>query len=147
MTGRYHSASALRRALETRLKQEATDTGTDLARRRGCRTRWSKIAPGLGYPQVASRVKRRSPRIADTFVQTVPLDPRPGNFRLRGRRRKSARFFVRSTIEGGGAGRARSGAQHEDARHPDGGEYKDLGDQASAICHSDKEAGERGAVA
>jgi len=34
MTERYESASALRQALETRLKQEATDTGTDLARRR-----------------------------------------------------------------------------------------------------------------
>lgn len=34
MTERYRSASALRRALETRLSQEATDTGTDLARRR-----------------------------------------------------------------------------------------------------------------
>ena len=34
MIERYHSASALRRALETRLKQEAIDTGTDLARRR-----------------------------------------------------------------------------------------------------------------
>ncbi|MDP9799002.1 hypothetical protein J2S43_007514 [Catenuloplanes nepalensis] len=34
MTERYHSASALRRALEARLMQEATDAGTDLARRR-----------------------------------------------------------------------------------------------------------------
>jgi hypothetical protein len=34
VTGRYRSAVALRRALETRLKQEAADTGTDLARRR-----------------------------------------------------------------------------------------------------------------
>lgn len=34
MTKRYHSAGALRSALETRLKQDATDTGTDLARRR-----------------------------------------------------------------------------------------------------------------
>jgi hypothetical protein len=34
MTGRYRDASALRRALETRLMQEANDTGTDLARRR-----------------------------------------------------------------------------------------------------------------
>ncbi|HET8659513.1 MAG TPA: nucleotidyl transferase AbiEii/AbiGii toxin family protein [Micromonosporaceae bacterium] len=34
MTGRYGSASALRRALEARLMQEATDSGTDLARRR-----------------------------------------------------------------------------------------------------------------
>lgn len=34
MTGRYRDATALRRALEARLLQEATNTGTDLARRR-----------------------------------------------------------------------------------------------------------------
>ncbi|GAA2668182.1 hypothetical protein GCM10010400_31310 [Streptomyces aculeolatus] len=34
MTGRYRDATALRRALEVRLKQQAADTGTDLARRR-----------------------------------------------------------------------------------------------------------------
>lgn len=34
MTGRYGNATALRRALEARLKQEADRTGTDLARRR-----------------------------------------------------------------------------------------------------------------
>jgi nucleotidyltransferase AbiEii toxin of type IV toxin-antitoxin system len=34
VTGRYRDATALRRALEDRLKQQATDTGTDLARRR-----------------------------------------------------------------------------------------------------------------
>lgn len=34
MTDRYRDTTALRRALEARLRQEATDTGTDLARRR-----------------------------------------------------------------------------------------------------------------
>ncbi|NEA55350.1 nucleotidyl transferase AbiEii/AbiGii toxin family protein [Streptomyces sp. SID13666] len=34
MTGRYRDAADLRRALEVRLKQEAAETGTDLARRR-----------------------------------------------------------------------------------------------------------------
>ena len=34
MTERYESAVALRQALETRLRQDATNTGTDLARRR-----------------------------------------------------------------------------------------------------------------
>lgn len=34
MTGRYRDAAALRRALESRLKQQAEDGGTDLARRR-----------------------------------------------------------------------------------------------------------------
>jgi hypothetical protein len=34
MTERYRSAESLRAALETRLKQEAIATGTDLARRR-----------------------------------------------------------------------------------------------------------------
>ncbi|MER5929359.1 nucleotidyl transferase AbiEii/AbiGii toxin family protein [Streptomyces sp. NPDC002054] len=34
MTGRYRDAADLRRALEARLKQEAAETGTDLARRR-----------------------------------------------------------------------------------------------------------------
>ncbi|MEV8564540.1 nucleotidyl transferase AbiEii/AbiGii toxin family protein [Streptomyces sp. NPDC051322] len=34
MTGRYRDATALRRALEARLKQDADETGTDLARRR-----------------------------------------------------------------------------------------------------------------
>ncbi|MET8713926.1 nucleotidyl transferase AbiEii/AbiGii toxin family protein [Streptomyces sp. NPDC004735] len=71
MTDRYRDASALRRALEVRLKQQAADTGTDLARRRRL----------VVFDRVAARLS------ADPAVGWVLKGGAVMEFRLRGRAR------------------------------------------------------------
>ncbi|MFF8906308.1 nucleotidyl transferase AbiEii/AbiGii toxin family protein [Streptomyces olivaceoviridis] len=71
MTDRYRDATALRRALEVRLKQQAADTGTDLARRRRL----------VVFDRVAARLS------ADPAAGWVLKGGAVMEFRLRGRAR------------------------------------------------------------
>ena len=85
MTGRYRDASALRRALEARLKQEATDTGTDLARRRRLVV-FDRVAARLSADSAAGWILKGG-TVLEFDLEDALDDLRPaqehGSFRLR----------------------------------------------------------------
>lgn len=86
MTERYRDATALRRALEARLKQQAADTGTDLARRRRL----------VVFDRVAARLS------ADPAVGWVLKGGAVMEFRLRGRARTTKDMDLAARRDGAG---------------------------------------------
>lgn len=85
MTERYRSASALRRALETRLNQEATDTSTDLARRRRL----------VVFDRVAARLS------SDPAAGWILKGGAALEFRLRGKARATKDMDLAARPDGG----------------------------------------------